>query len=172
MPEIYVASLSDYNAGIHHGRWIDCTMGVDAVQEEIEEMLEESPTAKQTGLPAEEWAIHDYENFSGYEVSENEDMETLCEIAEGIEEEGEPYAVFVGNHSSASLEDFRDAYQGTFRSLEEWAYDYMDNTGLLSDLPENLQRYFDYEAYGRDCEMGGDIWTANVSNGVAVFNAY
>lgn len=171
MPQIYVASLSDYNAGVHHGRWIDCTIGFAAVQEEIDAMLAESTTARRTGLPAEEWAIHDYEDFEGYEVSENEDLETLCEIAEGIDEEGEPYAAFVENYHNTSQEDFRHAYQGTFNSLEEWAEDYLEEAGTLSYLPENLRYYFDFEAFARDCELNGDIWTADVSDGVAVFNS-
>ena len=54
-PRIYVASLSDYNTGRLHGRWIDASQPADAIREEIALMLAESkePIAK-------EWAIHDY----------------------------------------------------------------------------------------------------------------
>jgi antirestriction protein len=57
-PRIYVASLSDYNAGRLHGRWIDAAQGVEAVEAEIVDMLGESRQ-----LVAEEWAIHDYDDF-------------------------------------------------------------------------------------------------------------
>ena len=41
-PRIYVASLSDYNAGNLHGVWIDADQDEDAIQEEIAAMLRES----------------------------------------------------------------------------------------------------------------------------------
>ena len=68
-PRIYVASLSDYNAGRLHGRWIDATQGVDAVQAEVVAMLAESREAV-----AEEWAIHDYDEFAGVRLGEWEDL--------------------------------------------------------------------------------------------------
>ena len=37
-PRIYVASLSDYNAGHLHGRWIDADQDPDAIREEIAAM--------------------------------------------------------------------------------------------------------------------------------------
>ncbi|RYH20560.1 MAG: antirestriction protein ArdA, partial [Alcaligenaceae bacterium] len=57
MPRIYVASLSDYNAGILHGMWYD--LGdfddVDDVHAAIRAMLSLSPTALAERNPAEEW---------------------------------------------------------------------------------------------------------------------
>jgi len=41
-PRIYVASLSDYNAGHLHGRWIDATQDLEDIYLEIKEMLRES----------------------------------------------------------------------------------------------------------------------------------
>lgn len=41
-PRIYVASLSDYNAGRLHGVWIDATLDPDAIEEQIRAMLFES----------------------------------------------------------------------------------------------------------------------------------
>jgi len=51
---IYVASLSDYNAGRLHGAWIDATQDADEIEAEVQEMLAASPEPI-----AEEWAIHD-----------------------------------------------------------------------------------------------------------------
>jgi antirestriction protein len=75
MCRLYVASLSDYNAGILHGEWIDVT-DEGAMREGISAMLASSPTAKQEGLPAEEWAIHDYEGFGELRLSEYEGTRT------------------------------------------------------------------------------------------------
>ena len=43
------------------------------------------------------------------------------------------------------------------------------DTGLLDGIPQNLRYYFDYEAYARDCKLGGDIYTLDIPGGVAVF---
>ena len=53
---IYVASLSDYNAGILHGEWVsfDDFSSAGEVWEAIRAMLADSPTAKAEGVPAEE----------------------------------------------------------------------------------------------------------------------
>ena len=37
-PRIYVASLSDYNNGILHGRWIEAVDDPEAMQDEIDAM--------------------------------------------------------------------------------------------------------------------------------------
>ena len=44
-PRIYVASLSDYNAGILHGVWLDAAQEPDELQAHIDLML---PTAAST----------------------------------------------------------------------------------------------------------------------------
>lgn len=66
-------------------------------------------------------------------------------------------------------EAFSDAYAGTFDSLAHWAEDLADETGLLDSMPRHLRAYFDFEAYGRDCELDGSVWTADVPGGIAVF---
>ena len=58
------------------------------------------------------------------------------------------------------LESFSDSYQGYFggsmKNPEiEFAYQYIEDTGMLSDMPDTLQRYFDYEAFARDLFMDG-----------------
>ena len=68
-----------------------------------------------------------------------------------------------------ALERFQDDYQGTFDNLEDWATELLDSTGELECIPERLRYYFDYEAYARDCELGGDIYTLRTNEGLAVF---
>lgn len=140
-------------------------------------MLSTSPTAAKTGLPAEEWAIHDYEGFENITLSENEGLEEVCALAEAIDEHGEAFAAFWNYQASGvSIEDavnsFQEAYQGTFVTLEEWAEDYAEDTGLLDSMPESLRYYFDFERFARDCSINGDIVEMSVSDGVAVFNQW
>ena len=62
-PRIYVACLASYNSGILYGAWIDADQEPDAIMEEVSAMLKASPEEG-----AEEWAIHDYDNFEGIEA--------------------------------------------------------------------------------------------------------
>ena len=66
---IYVASLSDYNAGRLHGAWIDAAQEPEQIEAEIAWMLKQSPEPI-----AEEWAIHDHEGFGGVRLSEYEQV--------------------------------------------------------------------------------------------------
>ena len=81
---IYVADLAAYNNGKLHGVWIDATQALDDIQEQINELLANSPEDD-----AEEYAIHDYEGLAGYSVSEYEGIERAQEVACFIEEHGE-----------------------------------------------------------------------------------
>ena len=40
---------------------------------------------------------------------------------------------------------------------DQYAADYIEDSGLLSELPENLRYYFDVEAFARDMLLSGDI---------------
>lgn len=113
---------------------------------------------------AEEWAIHDFEGFEGIKLGEYESFETVAALAELIAEHGKAFAVWYANETRDSMdaeelrEAFEEAYAGEFDSMEAYAQDYCDSTGLLDSIPENLRSYFDYEAFGRDLELGGDVW--------------
>ena len=39
--------------------------------------------------------------------------------------------------------------------MTDVAYYYIDELQALGDIPPSLQNYIDYEAYGRDLDMGG-----------------
>jgi len=39
--------------------------------------------------------------------------------------------------------------------MAEVAEMYADETGLLESVPDDLRMYFDFEAYGRDMDIGG-----------------
>lgn len=161
-PRVYVACLAAYNNGKLHGRWIDADQGADHIRAEIAEMLKASPEAD-----AEEWAIHDFENFGGLRLSEGEDIGQLAELAELIAEHGDVFAKLVDH--VGGLEHARqlmqEEYAGAHDSLEDFAYEFLEDTGQLESLPENLRPYFDCERFGRDLELGGDLFTIDGNNG-------
>jgi len=58
------------------------------------------------------------------------------------------------------LEGFEEHYEGEYVDRAEFAGQLLDSSGMLAELPQFAQTYFDYESYGRDLILGGDYWEA------------
>lgn len=155
-PRIYVASLSDYNGGVLHGKWIDATQEAEDILEEVAEMLKASPTAKREGSIAEEWAIHDYDNFGSLKLGEWESFEKVSELAQLIAEHGPAFAAYADNvgQDYATAEDFEESFNGEWDDEKDFAYDLAESIGLLEGMPDSLQGYFNWESWTRDLFMG------------------
>ena len=148
-PRIYVADLAAYNSGRLHGAWVDATLSPDEIQEEIQKILRSSPEPD-----AEEWAIHDYENFGGLQLSESEDMEKISQVANLIKEHGPLFAEVVSHFGGVrylddAVEAMAENYQGEFDVLADWAERFAEDTGAP---PETYQSYIDWERVGNDLD--------------------
>jgi antirestriction protein len=159
MTQIYVASLSDYNAGRLHGVWIDATQDVEDIQEAISAML-----AKSTEEVAEEWAIHDTDGFGAFRVSEYETLERVSEIAKAIEEHGDAVAAWLDNDPTYDLGE----YDSLVAYVEEFVCECGIGTLTGEQVSENFS-YIDLDAIARDFQIGGDVWTVRSDGGVYVF---
>lgn len=157
--KIYVASLSDYNAGILHGKWIELEgLSTDDIQDEVNDILKSSPYSKETGEEAEEWAIHDYE-LGGIRISEYEGFDTIVQIVEALEEHGEALAAYynhIGGDIESAVDGFEEAYCGDFSDehdpMKAYAEQFFDEV-YLHEVPEHLRFYIDYELFARDLFM-------------------
>ncbi len=166
-PRIYAASLSDYNNGVLHGRWIDAGAEIDDMQQEITEMLAASPTSKRFGEPAEEWAIHDYEGFGNLRIGEYLGLDRIARLAGGITEHGlafTAWAAYIGETCDDLLDQFEDRYQGEWDNVEVYAdhlLDELDADRVIAEAPQWLQTYLsiDVKGFARDLEISGDIVT-------------
>lgn len=174
VPRVYVASLSDYNAGRLHGTWIDANQEPAELQDGIDTMLANSPEPH-----AEEWAIHDFEGFNGLHLGEWEDLSHVSRVARGIAEHGLAFAhwaTLVSNDEE--LDRFDDAYLGHWPSLTDYAENILDELGIDSELDravsDSLRPYvkLDAEAFGRDLELGGDVTAVEDAGGVHVFTSH
>lgn len=165
-PRIYVASLSDYNAGRLHGRWIDADQTPGEIQSDVSEMLKASPEPV-----AEEWAIHDFEGFGSLSLSEWESLEKVSEWAAALAEHGDAYAAYVSYEGSdyATPEGFEDDYRGEWDSEEAYTEDLIDGIGLLDAMPEELRGYFDVAKYARDLFIDDCYSVDSGSGSVYVF---
>ena len=150
---IYVANLAAYNNGKLHGVWINACDDLDDIWKQIKTMLENSPEHL-----AEEIALHDYEGFGGYAISEYESIEAAHEIACFIDEYPDIGGELLNYFSD--LEEARtaaeDNYCGCYASLADYAAELTEET---TQIPENLSYYIDYERMARDMELGGDVFT-------------
>ena len=169
-PRIYVASLSDYNAGRLLGRWIDADQDAADIHAAIEAMLATSPEPI-----AEEWAIHDFEGFGGWRLSEYESIETVATVASQIAEHGEFFGGLL-NHCSDLAEALRymeDGYRGEWESLTDYVETFIDDVygREIKALPEIVRYHISYEGIARDFELSGDIFTIECGRKVHVFDS-
>jgi len=168
-PQIYVASLSDYNAGRLHGAWLDATAEVEELQAAIDAMLSRSPVPG-----AEEYAIHDYDGFWPVRVDEHARLDLVVQLARGLHEHGTAFGHWANyvSFDADQLERFDYVYCGSWDSLEQWleesAVDF-EAQRALEQLPDWLRPYVsvDYQALGRDIAM--DAYVAEDDHGVHVF---
>jgi antirestriction protein len=147
-PRIYVACLSSYVNGKLYGTWIDCDQDVDDIWTQINEMLATSPESD-----AEEWAIHDFENWHDINISEHESIERIAELAELLKEHGKAFAAYCQYYSDdANSEDFQDRYLGQYEDEEDFVYQMWEQDGRLKQLEElNINAsYIDWSAIARD----------------------
>ncbi|PLR21912.1 antirestriction protein ArdA [Caulobacter zeae] len=166
-PRIYVACLAAYNCGQLHGAWIKVEDDQEAVLEAVALMLAASP---QPG--AEEYAIHDYEDFGGVEIGEYMPMAKVVEIAAFLRERG-TLGALVLDHFNGDLdqaeEALEDGYHGRFSSLADYVQILTEET---IEIPQALRLYIDYEAMARDVAINGDLFTIAADQGeVHVFSA-
>lgn len=171
-PHIYVASLSDYNNGILHGRWVEASEDTDAMHAEVAAMLQASPTALRYGEVAEEWAIHDYEGFGELRLAEYDSLTHVAKITAGIAQHGLAFTAWADhvNSDEELLDQFDERYQGEWESVVAYAEDLLDQLDaerVVTEAPEWLRPYLSIDAAGfaRDLELNGDIHTLEQPDG-------
>lgn len=115
--------------------------------------------------------IHDFEDFGGYSLSENEGLEEVSQIADFLVEHGEVASALLSYFQN--LDDAKralDEYCGTYGSARDFAEEMMQE---CYEIPDYLQEYIDYDAFGRDLfisdylaltsDRGGDVYVFNFS---------
>ena len=176
MLKIYVTNLGKYNEGFLIGKWLE----LPATEEEIEKTLVEigiSDEPDENGIYYEEYFITDYEtDMNGLEISEYSNIDDLNELAETIDDldEDEKEIVNAIMGEGYTLEDAIDKKDDIMiyyncSNMTEVAEEYAEQVGLLDSIPENLQYYFDFEAYGRDMGFEGHFVFTDSGNCIQIF---
>lgn len=119
-------------------------MVLDTINKQIFDMLAKSPEGF-----AEEYAIHDYENFGNYCIEEYSSVDTLHEVAKFIVEHED-----IAQAALAYAQDLEDAkdmvenrYHGCYDSERQFAEELYTS---CYEIPKHLEYYIDYERIARD----------------------
>ena len=159
---IFITNLGKYNEGELIGEWVD----LPCDESEFDEVLERIGI---DGEQYEEFFITDFESDYGLTAGEYDDIYDLNEQAKQLDDldEWELDIVSALLDNGYSLNDALDKYDDVMvysdcYDMTDVAYQYIEETGMLDGVPENIARYFDYEAFGRDMSYDGEfIFTDN-----------
>ena len=135
-PRIYVADLEAYNNGELKGEFLDLDdySDADELMDAIQEVVGEDG----------EYAIHDYENIPSSMYSEymgREDFEQIYEAMELADRNGLPFDVVIDAISEYG-ESILDSYQGSYKDMEDFAYELVEQTGGIGNF--NNPEYYVY----------------------------
>ena len=126
---------------------------------------------------SEEFIIVDYD--APFAISEYASVAELAEKAEKLAEltddEIEVIEAVLENHTSDFDEALEIVADGDYMiyddcwNMAEVAERYLDETGMLNELPDFAVDYFDFEAYGRDMEFNGRFYQINDNTYLEIF---
>lgn len=166
MPKICIQNLGKYNEGVLLFEWVDLPVSdeeLDRIYDKIKICHNGKDYYNDCGCPYEEIMLADWEDWGDYPINEWSNIDELNEVAEFIdsldEVELEIFNFFISD--GYDFEDAKDRVElGEYSYIKatddtDLAYEYIDNVyGKLEFLSrETLERYFDYESFGRDLAM-------------------
>ena len=159
---IFITNLGKYNEGELIGEWVD----LPCDESELDEVLERIGI---DGEQYEEFFITDFESDYGLTAGEYDNIHNLNEQAQQLADldEWELDIVSALLDNGYSLENALDKYEDVIvysdcHDMADVAYQYIEETGMLDSVPDNIRNYFDYEAFGRDMSYDGEfIFTDN-----------
>ena len=69
-----------------------------------------------------------------------------------------------------AVERTEEQYIGVFDDIASFAAEYLENTGLLAEVPKSLEYYIDFDGWARDAEISGDVQYIGHGPDVYVFH--
>lgn len=155
-PKVYVGTYAKYNNGNLSGEWLelDDYSRIDEFLEACKKLHEDENDP--------ELMFQDYENIPERYIGESYIDAEFWDYLELIEDGNiSEEAVKAGVELDIPLYKIEEAYCGEYKDFTDYAYSYVEDTGMLNDVPETVKSYFDYEKYGRDIRLSGDIVEEN-----------
>jgi antirestriction protein len=166
-PAIYVGTYRKYNNGSLRGEWVD---------------LFEHPTKEEfynhiKNLHADEddpeYMFQDYENFPDCFYGESCFDDRLWDWLDLDENQRQTCAIYFDNVSQeGSIEDALERSRGAYDNKEAYAREILQDCGSLANLSEELQWFFDFEAYANNLENSGDTTFVEKDGQILVFTQF
>ena len=162
----FITNLGKYNEGELVGEWVK----FPTTAEELKEVFKRIGIGQRDdfGQPYEEWFITDYDCYVDglySKLGEYENLDELNYLASKLDEMSDSeYAQFqagmeMGDHCGSlqeiiNLTENLDCYEvyPHIADYDDLGRYYIDELEVMQ-IPEHLQNYIDYEAYGRDVAM-------------------
>ena len=162
----FITNLGKYNEGELVGEWVK----FPTTAEEMKEVFKRIGIGQKDdfGQPYEEWFITDYDCYVDglySKLGEYENLDELNYLASKLDEMSESeYAQFqagmeMGDHCGSlqeiiNLTENLDCYEvyPNIHDYDDLGRYYIEELEVMQ-VPEHLQNYIDYEAYGRDVAM-------------------
>lgn len=162
MIKVFITNLGAYNRGELIGKWVDLPINEEKLKDIIKEILN---TGLKDGEVNEEVFITDYEtDIYNLKINEYEDIIKLNDITERInvldEYEQKILGAVLTVYSSNIEEALEIVEKGDYTVFwdinnEQDLGEYVVDSGLLGEIPDNLMNYIDFEAIGRDWCIDG-----------------
>ena len=164
-PRAWVGCLGCYNSGDLVGEWMDSHTAGDAVLWSfVRQMNDGRELCARCG--SDEFWVFDHEGLPDGVLSGECSPCQFAEVATAWESVDDPemFAAYLGNVGEAVtadnvaelIEQAEERYTG-YATVTEYAENYLEESGLLAEVPESLRYYIDAELFARDLELGGDV---------------
>lgn len=175
-PSVFVGTYKAYNNGSLKGKWFYLEAYSD--RDEFYDAIKafhcnpDNDDARTEPEDDPEFMFQDWEGIPDAYISECWLHDDLWDNWVNLtDDERELLTVYLDHvNADGDLAEAKERFQGKFNSPEDWAEDYWENSGLLSEIPENLRFYIDYQAYARDCRYAGDVVFVEESGECWVFS--
>lgn len=164
---VWVSTFGLYSNGYLIGYWCPASEAPVTVEEFLEGLQERGQTlhANVALVVGEELHCFDTENapIRG-EMSARDAREIAAALETFLGVDMPAFLAVCRDQHAATAADIEriagewdGAFMGYYDTAEEYAEEFLDNTGMLDELPKWARGYFDAAAYARDLELGGDI---------------
>ena len=163
----YITNLGKYNEGVLAYKLISFPIDEDELNEALKEIgckyTDENGVVHNPLY--EEYFFSDWECEIPFDFGEFPSISEINDIAERVEAleayEQEALRVILEEHTSDVDEALRIVEDNDYRTwdscdnMADVAEAMADEYGYLTDVPENLRYYIDYEKWGRDLKLEG-----------------
>jgi len=161
---IYITDLAAYNQGHLIGEWVTLPMSQEELTSKVDAILNEGAVVCEE-QKHEEIFITDYE-CDYISINEYDNIQKLNEMAEQIETLSESDIKAIGfllennlvNSFEEAMERYEDVRVHEDATLEDIAYDYVNECYNLEDMPSIIANNIDYEKIAREFEIEGNYY--------------